>query len=348
MYRVPTRPADTTLITQVSGGATLPAMGDFSWPATLAAITSGQDLDGAVALAAMREIMAGDATPAQIAAFIVGLRMKGETVAEMSGLVRGMREAAVTVDLGAPHVLDIVGTGGDRSGTFNISTTAAIIAASAGAKVAKHGNRSMSSNCRLFHDTGFAFFLAPVYHPAMRFAGPVRREMGIPAVFNFRGPLCNPAGATAYAIGVADAAMAERMIRVLAETGAERAFVYYGEDGLDELTITGPSFIWRLRDGEVTHAEFTPEDFGVARAPLESILGGAVDENVRIVRNVLEGAPGPPRDVAVINAAAGLVAAGLADGFIAGTELAQSVIDDGRASAKLDEIVVRSAELRGG
>lgn len=344
-------------------------MGDFAWPETLAAITSGQDLDHATAYAAMREIMSGEATPAQIAAFIVGLRMKGETVAEMSGLVQGMREAAVTVDLGADHVLDIVGTGGDRSGTFNISTTAAIIAAAAGAKVAKHGNRSMSSkcgsadvlealgiaidldpeaNCRLFHDTGFAFFLAPVYHPAMRFAGPVRREMGIPTVFNFLGPLCNPAGATTYAIGVADPDMAERMIRVLAETGAERAFVYYGEDGLDELTITGPSFIWRLRDGEITHAEFTPEDFGVARAPLTSILGGVVDENVRIVREVLSGAPGPRRDVAVINAAAGLVAAGLADGFIEGTHLAKAVIDDGRAMAKLEQLVERSAELRTG
>ncbi len=341
-------------------------MADFPWADTLAAITSGNDLDADRAHAAMSEIMSGAATPAQIAAFIVGLRMKGETVSEMSGLVRGMKDAAVQVQLDGDGILDIVGTGGDRSGTFNISTTAAIIAAGAGARVAKHGNRSMSSKCgsadvldalgvaieldpdanrQLFHDTGFAFFLAPQYHPAMRFAGPVRRELAIPTVFNFLGPLSNPAGATSYAIGVADGTMAERMIRVLAETGAERAFVYYGEDGLDELTITGPSFIWRLREQEITHAEFTPEDFGMERAPLASILGGDVSENVRIVRDVLAGARGPQRDVAVINASAGLVAAGLADGFIEGTELAEEVIDDGRAKAKLEEIVERSSEL---
>jgi len=342
-------------------------MSEFAWAETLAAVASGTSLDTETAHAAMREIMSGEATAAQIAAFIVGLRMKGETVEEMSGLVRGMREAAVTVDLGSDWILDIVGTGGDRSGTFNISTTAAFIAAGAGARVAKHGNRSMSSKCgsadvleglgvavdldpdanrRLFADTGFAFFLAPVYHPAMRFAGPVRRELGIPTVFNFLGPLSNPAGANSYAIGVSDGSMAERMIRVLAQSGATRAFVYYGEDGLDELTITGPSFIWRLLDGEITHAEFTPEDFGVKRSPLETILGGEVDENVAIIRDILSGAAGPKRDVAVINAAAGLVAAGLAGGFGDGAELARAVIDDGRAMAKLEQVAARSVELR--
>ena len=343
-------------------------MAEFPWAQTLATITSGRDVDRATALAAMREIMAGEATAAQTSAFIVALRMKGETVAEMSGLVEGMRNAAVGVELGDIEILDIVGTGGDRSGTFNISTTAAFIAAGAGARVAKHGNRSISSQCgsgdvlealgvavdlgpeqsrRLFLDTGFAFFLAPLYHPAMRHAGPVRRELGIPTVFNFLGPLSNPAGATSYAVGVSDGSMAERMIHVLAETGARRAFVYYGEDGLDELTITGPSFIWRLREGEITHAEFTPEDFGVERAPLETVLGGDTGRNVAILRDVLSGAPGPKRDIAIINAAAGLVAAGIADGFMDGAQLARDTIDDGRAMAKLDEVVQRSADLRG-
>jgi anthranilate phosphoribosyltransferase len=342
-------------------------MAGFPWADTLAALTGGSDIDGDTAQRAMHQVMAGEASPAQIAAFIVALRMKGETVEEMTGLVHGMRAASVQVELGSDRIVDIVGTGGDRSGTFNISTTAAFIVAGAGAKVAKHGNRSVSSQCgsgdvleglgvvidlepdlnrQLFFDTGFAFFLAPVYHPAMRHAGPVRRELGIPTVFNFLGPLTNPAGANGYAIGVSDPAMAERMIRVLAATGVDRAFVYYGEDGLDELTITGPSFIWRLLDGEVTHAEFTPEDFGMQRASLGDVLGGDVAENVSIVRDVLSGAPGPKRDIAVMNAAAGLVVAELADGFAEATELAASVIDEGRALAKLDEVVSRSRALQ--
>ena len=342
-------------------------MAEFPWADTLAALTSGTNIDTDTAERAMHQIMAGEATAAQISAFIVALRMKGETVEEMTGLVQGMRAASVQVELGGDRIVDVVGTGGDRSGTFNISTTAAFIVAGAGAKVAKHGNRSVSSKCgsgdvleglgvvidlapeanrQLFLDTGFAFFLAPVYHPAMRHAGPVRRELGIPTVFNFLGPLTNPAGANGYAIGVSDAAMAERMIRVLAATGVDRAFVYYGEDGLDELTITGPSFIWRLLDGEITHAEFTPEDFGIARAPIDDILGGDVGENVSIVRDVLSGAPGPKRDVAIMNAAAGLVVAELADGFADGCEIAAAAIDDGRALAKLEEVAERSRSLR--
>lgn len=316
----------------------------------------------------MAEVMAGRATPAQIAALIVSLRIKGETSEEMSGLVEAMKSAAVTVDLGAPDVIDIVGTGGDRSGTFNISTTASFIAAGAGARIAKHGNRSASSLCgsadvlealgvvidlpveqnvALFEDTGYAFFLAPVYHPAMRHAGPVRRELGIRTVFNFLGPLCNPAGAYNLAVGVSDGSMAERMIHVLETLGAQRAFVVYGEDGLDELTLTGPSFIWRLRDGEITHAEFTPEDFGVARAPLEAVLGGTAEENVAILRSVLEGDRGPKRDIAVINASAGLVAAGLAEGFVEGTALAEQAIDSGAALAVLERVISRSRELAG-
>ena len=341
-------------------------MSDFSWPEILGALSTRSDLTRAQARSAMTEIMTGNATPAQIAGLIVSLRMKGETVEEMSGLVEGMREAAVTTDLGTDEAVDIVGTGGDRSGTFNISTTASFIAAGAGVKIAKHGNRSMSSKCgsadvlealgmvidlpvekteELFRDTGYAFFLAPVYHPAMRFAGPVRRELGIPTVFNFLGPLSNPAGTKNYAIGVSDGRMAERMIGVLKALGAERAFVFYGEDGLDELTLTGPSFIWCLVDGEVTHAEFTPEDFGVKRAPISEVLGGQVEENVAITRSVLAGEPGPRRDIAVINAAAGIVASGQADGFAEGATQAAEAIDTGAAAAVLDSVVTRSQEL---
>lgn len=313
----------------------------------------------------MAEIMAGNATAAQTAAMIVALRIKGETVEEMTGLVEAMRAAAVTVDVGEP-VVDIVGTGGDRSGTFNISTTASLIVAGAGAKVAKHGNRSASSRCgsadvlealgvdielepesmvQLIKEERFGFFFAPRYHPAMRHAAPVRRELGIPTVFNFLGPLANPAGATRMSVGVSDRRMADRMMGVLESLGAEYAFVVHGEDGLDEVTTTGVTYIDRLKDGEITTAEFTPEDFGVPRAKPEDLLGGDVDENVAIVRSILAGEAGPKRDAALVNAAPGLVAAGLASGFVEGVERAAESIDSGAAESVLERVVARSGEM---
>lgn len=327
----------------------------------------GGDLTRDEARAAMAEIMGGDATPAQIAAFIVSLRIKGETIDEMTGLVEAMREAAVHVDVGL-DVIDVVGTGGDRFGTFNISTTAAFIAAGAGAIVAKHGNRSASSMCgsadvleglgmvidlepdetvTLLTETGFGFFFAPKYHPAMRHAGPVRKELGIPTVFNFLGPLANPALAKRQSIGVSDARMAERMIGVLAHLGSEYAFVVHGEDGLDEVTTTGPTYIHRLRDGEITHAEFTPEDFGVRRATIDDLLGGTVDVNVSITSEILAGKTGPKRDAALVNAAPAIVVAGLARGFLDAVELANEAIDSGAARQVLDSVVERSHELAG-
>jgi len=339
----------------------------MQWSQILGRLADGGDLGRDEARAAMDAVMSGEATPAQTAAFIVSLRIKGETVEEMTGLVEAMRSAAVTVDVGVP-VVDTAGTGGDRSGTFNISTTAAFVAAGAGAKVAKHGNRSASSRCgsadvlealgvaidlspdataALVREVGFGFFFAPRYHPAMRHAAPVRRELGIPTVFNFLGPLANPAGARRQAIGVSDPAMAERMIGVLARLGSEYAFVYYGEDGLDEVTTTGPTFIYRLRDGEITHAEFTPEDFGVARARPEDLLGGDAETNAAIITEILDGAPGPRRDVALVNAAPALVAAGLAEGFVEGVRLAAEAIDSGAARRVLDQVVERSRSLRG-
>ncbi len=334
----------------------------YAWAPVLAQLMAGEDLDGEVARAAMDEIMGGRATPAQMAAFIVGLRTKGETVAEITGLVQGMRAAMVTVDVGEP-VVDTAGTGGDRSGTFNISTTAALIAAGAGAKVAKHGNRAASSQsgsadvlealgleldlppeatAAMVRDLGFGFFFAPRYHPAMRHAGPVRKELGVPTVFNFLGPLCNPAGATRQALGVSDPRMAERMVGVLDRLGSEYAFVYYGEDGLDELTTTGPSYIYRLRDGEITHAEFTPEDFGVARATAADLAGGDADHNAAITRAVLAGESGPQRDISLVNAAPAIVAAGLADGFVEGVGVAAEAVDSGAAAAVLAAAVAAS------
>jgi len=337
----------------------------FSWPSVLGPLSAGTDLTRDQARAAMAEIMAGRAEAAQIAAFVVALRMKGETVDEMVGLVRAMYDAAVTVDVGET-VVDTAGTGGDRSGTFNISTTAALIAAGAGAKVAKHGNRAASSQTgsadlmealgvpidlspgdtvRLVREAGFGFFFAPRYHPAMRFAAPVRRQLGVPTVFNFLGPLANPARARRQALGVADSRMAERMVGVLGLLGSEYAFVFYGEDGLDEITLTGPSYIYRLRHGEVTHAEFTPEDFGVSRARREDLLGGDAVRNAAITRGILEGEQGPRRDAAVVNAAPAIVAAGLAEGFTGGVGAAQQAIDSGAAAAVLDRVIALGAEL---
>lgn len=339
-------------------------MAELSWSNLFSDLLDGTHLDQATAKSVMSAIMSGEATEAQIAAFLTALRAKGETAAEMTGFVDAMRSAAITVEIDEP-IVDLVGTGGDRSGTFNISTTAAFVAAGAGVKIAKHGNRAASSptgsadllealgldlaaspeqTVRMVKEIGFGFFFAPQYHPAMRHAGPVRRQLGFRTVFNFLGPLCNPAQAKRYALGVSDPRMAELMISVLTNLGAESAFVFYGEDGLDELTTTGPSFIYRLRDGEITHAEFTPEDFGVARATIDQLLGGDPAENVAITRSILEGNAGPKRDIALVNAAPAIVVAGLANGFSDAMALATESVDTGSALAVLEKAVAFSSE----
>ena len=331
----------------------------YDWPALLGRLMAHDDLSRGDAYDAMSEVMSGRATPAQIAAFIVSTTAKGETVAEMTGFVDAMYDAAVTVEIEG-LVVDLVGTGGDRAGTFNISTTAAFVAAGAGVRIAKHGNRAASSQTgsadllaafgipldmspaetvRMVEDIGFGFFFAPHYHPAMRHAGPVRRELGVRTVFNYLGPLCHPANVKHTTIGVSNGAMADKMIRVLANRGTEAAFVYYGEDGLDEMTLTGPSFIYRLRDGEITTAEFTPEDFGVPRAAIEALAGGDAATNVEITRAVLGGKRGAHRDVVMINAAPAIVVAGLADGFVEAMELAAASIDSGAAEATLQRAI---------
>jgi anthranilate phosphoribosyltransferase len=334
-------------------------MSGISWPATLNRLISGSDLTRDEAYEAMAEIMSGDASESQIAALLVALRAKGETAEEMTGLVNAMVDASVQVDVGEP-VVDSVGTGGDQSGTFNISTTAAFIAAGVGVKIAKHGNRAASSKtgsadvlealgfnlemepdatAAMVREVGFGFFFAPRYHPAMRHAGSVRSSLGIRTVFNFLGPLTNPAGASRLSVGTSDPRMAELMVDVLRNRGAERAFVFYGEDGLDELTTTGPSFIYRLRNGEVTTAEFTPEDFGVRRATLDDLKGGSVAENAEILRSILDGRPGPKRDIALVNAAPAVVVSGLADGFVEAMDLAREAIDSGDAQAVLQRSI---------
>jgi anthranilate phosphoribosyltransferase len=333
-------------------------MSDFLWPSVLGPLASGVAIDRDAAAAAVGEIMAGRATDAQIAAFLVALRTKGESAEEMTGMVDAMMAAAVTVDIDQP-VVDIVGTGGDGFGTFNISTTAAFIAAGAGVAVAKHGNRAASSKTgsadlleafgmdlemepdrvtAMIEATGFGFFFAPRYHPAMRHVGPVRRELGIRTVFNFLGPLCNPAAAR-MSVGVSDPKMAGLMVDVLATRGIDRAFVVYGEDGLDEVTTTAPTRIFRLIDGEITEAEFTPEDFGVQRASIEDLLGGDAEDNMAITRSVLAGEHGPRRDIALVNAAPAIVLAELAVGFAEAMDLAATSVDSGAAASVLDRAV---------
>ncbi len=334
-------------------------MSNFNWPEVLNSLIEGRDLGRHIAQATMAEVMAGRATDAQIAAFVIGLRAKGETVEEMTGLVDAMYAAAVTVDAG-DDVVDLVGTGGDRAGTFNISTTAALVAAGAGVRIAKHGNRAASSQTgsadllellgirldlppdatvEMIREIGFGFFFAPAYHPAMRFAAPVRRQLGVRTVFNFLGPLCNPAQTKRAAIGVSDAAMAERMAGVLQARGAEYAFVFHGHGGLDELSTAGLSTIHRIRDGEMTTAQFRPADFGVPMATVADLAGGDAASNERITRAVLAGTPGAARDVVVVNAAPAIVVAGLADGFAAGITKASEAIDRGAAQEVLERAV---------
>lgn len=328
-------------------------------------VVSGGDLSADEAARAMGAIMSGDATPAQIGAFAAALRMKGETVDEIAGMARAMREKSLRVPA-AGDVVDTCGTGGDSSGSFNISTTAALIAAGAGVKVAKHGNRAMSgatgsadvlealgvkialtpeSVARCLDEVGFGFMFAQGFHPAMRFAAAPRREIGIRTVFNILGPLTNPAGASRQVIGVSDPSAASKMARALALLGSEKALVVHGADGMDELTITGLSYIYMLEGGAVSRFEIAPSDLGLSEAPAESIRADGPQDSARIARGVLAGERGAARDVALMNAAAALVAADAANDLAAGVQIAARAVDEGAAAAKLAALVELSGEL---
>ena len=323
-------------------------------------VVGGGDLSADDAARAMGAIMSGDATPAQIGAFAAALRMKGETVDEIAGMARAMREKSLRVAAGAGVVVDTCGTGGDSSGSFNISTTAALIAAGAGVKVAKHGNRAMSgatgsadvlealgvkialspeSVARCLDEVGFGFMFAQGFHPAMRFAAAPRREIGIRTVFNILGPLTNPAGASRQVIGVSDPSAAPKMARALALLGSEKALVVHGADGMDELTITGPSAVYLLEGGAVSRFEIAPSDLGLSEAPAESIRADGPQDSARIARGVLAGERGAARDVALMNAAAALVAADAAADLAAGVQTAARAVDEGAAAAKLAALV---------
>ncbi len=329
------------------------------------AVVEGQNLGADQAAAAMDEIMSGDATPAQFGAFVTALRMKGETVDEIAGMARTMREKSLRVSA-TGRLVDTAGTGGDGSGSFNISTTAAFVVAGAGEKVAKHGNRSMSGSTgsadvlealgvkidlspesigRCIDEVGFGFMFAQGFHPSMRFAAGPRREIGIRTVFNILGPLTNPANASRQVIGVADPSIAERMARVLGQLGSEKVLVVHGSDGMDELTITGPSTVWQLENGEVSTYEFSPEALGFSLSDADSIRAESPEDSARIARAVLAGEPGPARLVVLLNAAAALVAAGSADTLSAAIHQAARSIDTGEAMDRLNALVELSRTL---
>ena len=328
-------------------------------------LIDGESLTADQAAAAMNEIMTGEATPAQVGSFLTALRIKGETVDEIAGMARVMREKSLHVSVEG-DVVDTCGTGGDGSGSFNISTTAAFVVAGAGVTVAKHGNRAMSGStgsadvlealgvkialspesvARCLNEAGFGFMFAQGYHPSMRFAAGPRREIGIRTVFNILGPLTNPAGADRQVIGVADPSMANRMARVLGQLGSRKALVVHGSDGMDEITITGPSTVWQLENGEVTEFEVTPGDLGVSVSSADSIRATSAEHSARIARSVLSGDSGPARDVVLLNAAAALVAADRSDSLASGVEVAARSIDSGDAQAKLDAVVELSQSL---
>ncbi len=325
-------------------------------------VASGQSLSREQAAGAMELIMTGEVTGAQFGALMMALHIRGETVEEIAGFASVMRDKAIPVHVDE-SVLDTCGTGGDRADTFNISTTAAFVAAAAGARVAKHGNRAMSSRCgsadvlealgaqvaldapgveRTIRETGMGFMFAPAFHPAMKYAAGPRREMRVRTVFNVLGPLTNPARARHQVLGVADGAAAAKMIEVLRELGSVHALVVHGQDGLDELTLSGPSRVHELKDGRIESYEITPEQFGLSRALHDALRGADKEANAAITRSVLDGEQGPRREVVLLNAAAALVAADLAEDIPEGLRLAARVIDEGAARDRMEKFVTSS------
>lgn len=335
------------------------------WPAVLSSLLAGEDLDAATTEAALAEIMAGQAGQAHIAGFLVALRAKGETADELAGMARTMRAFAQPVPV-TGALVDTCGTGGSRSNTFNVSTVAAVIAAAAGARVAKHGNRAATGRCgsadlleawgvaidlpgdavaACIDELGIGFCFAPSYHPAMRHVMPTRKALGVPTAFNLLGPLSNPAGAAHQTVGVADSATAETVAGVLARLGTTHALVFHGAGGLDELTTAGPSTVWRVRGGVVSRELVDPAALGLAIADVSVLRGGEVVDNVAIADGVLADEPGPPRDVAVLSAAAALLAVDLVSDWSEGLARADEAVSSGAALALRDRWVSRSREL---
>ena len=332
-----------------------------------------QDLLETEMIEVMNQIMGGEATPAQVGAFITALRMKGETIEEITGAARVMRDHATPIRVGKAldidreeinldreTVLDTCGTGGSGTKSFNISTTVAFVVSACGAKVAKHGNRSISSACgsadvlealgvnlkvtpeqveSCINEVGVGFLFAPALHGAMKHAIGPRREIGIRTIFNILGPLTNPAGADRQVLGVYDEKLVEVLAKVLVKLGCQRGFVVHGQDGMDEITLTGPTRIAEINEGKGALSTIEPEDFGLRRCLLTDLQGGDAEENAAIVKDVLAGAEGPKRDVVLLNAAYALIAAGIVESVDAGLQKARNVIDEGLAKAKLEGLV---------
>lgn len=337
------------------------------WGTVIARVLSGEELDAATIATAVEVILQGDASPAQIAGFLVALRGRGETSSELSAMLDVVLTHGVEVPLNESQrslAIDVVGTGGDGSHSINVSTMAAIVAAGAGTPVCKHGNRSASSSCgtadvleelgvnigatadtvaRCVTEAGIGFCFAPTFHPAFRFAGPPRREIGIPTAFNLLGPMANPGRVQRQVIGVADPSRAELVLGTLRQRGAKHVWVVHG-NGLDELSTTGPSIVHELIDDTINTFTIDAAEFGLAPASQDDLTGGGPAENAEVVRNVLSGALGAHRDIVVFNAAAALVVAGNATGFGDAIQLANDSIDNGSASAALDALVVASRE----
>ena len=331
----------------------------------ISSVVSGQSLSMEDAATVMEEIMEGEATPAQLGAFLTALSLKGETPEEIAGMAKVMREKALRVNVEGPLV-DTCGTGGDGKNSFNISTAAAFVAAGAGLKVAKHGNRAASGSCgsadvlealgvkidlpsegveQCINQVGMGFMFAPVFHPSMRHAAPVRREIGIRNVFNILGPLTNPAGVQAQLVGVAHAQLGKQMAEVLRLLGVRHAIVAHGQDGLDELTLDGETQGWEVVGGRVREWSTSPESAGLPSASLDQIKGGSKEENAATMRRIFQGASGPLRDVVLLNSAAVLLVGGEVEDIAQGVEQAARVIDDGAALAKLDSLVAVSQRL---
>jgi anthranilate phosphoribosyltransferase len=328
-------------------------------------LASREDLDTEQMAAVLAEIMAGNASETETAAVLIALRTKGETVDELVGLASTMRRFAAPVDTGRDDLIDTAGTGGGRQ-TFNVSTTAALIAAGAGCAVAKHGNRSATglsgsadvlealgvridlrpeAVARCIQEIGFGFMFAPAHHGATRFVVPVRKELAVRTIFNFLGPLTNPAGATRQVIGVSDPAFLEVIARALGRLGAKRALVVSSADGLDELSTSGATHVVEVDDGDVRTYEVVPEDVGLPRSTYEDVAGGPPDANALTTRRIFAGDKGPARDLAVLNAGAAIYAAGRADGLESGVRAAEEAVDSGAAAEALDRLVALTGKL---
>lgn len=335
-------------------------------PAAIRAVTERRDLTADEMTEVMRAIMTGGATPAQIGGFLIGLRMKGETVDEIAAAARVMRELASRVEVSGAHTVDTCGTGGDGRATFNVSTCSAFVAAAAGAQVAKHGNRSVSSRsgsadvleaagvnlnltaaqvARCVREVGVGFMFAPLHHGAMKHAIGPRREMGVRTVFNLLGPLTNPADAPNQVVGVFDARWLEPLTQVLQRLGSRHVLVVHGEDGVDEISVGAPTQVAELNDDRIRRYTITPEQFGMPRTDIRELMVEDAQHSLRMLRAVLADTPGPARDIVCLNAGAAMYVAGLVDDLAAGVAKAREVIASGAAGRKLDELVTFTKEF---